>query len=111
MAAEELTREERREEYHHLLEIVEQNSGHRQPVMASVHSIGSMATSIGLKNPTDRLQAAVENGDLLRHRGRVCVADEETLTKVIEVAVDEDEPDKELIGKANQLLQEVRAGE
>jgi len=58
------------------------------------------------------LQAAVETGDLLciRRDGRVhyAVVDEQSLLAVVEAEVGRDDPDRELIARCNDLLDEVR---
>lgn len=73
------TRAERRDEYETLLSIVEQNTGGRQPALARIPSVKQTAIQAGVTAPRSRLQAAVENGDLLRIRDRVVRTTEEGL--------------------------------
>jgi len=65
------TREERKDEYETLLGIVEHNTGGRQPALARISSVKQTAIAAGVTAPRSRLQAAVENDDLLRIRDRV----------------------------------------
>jgi len=78
MSGEQLTRDERREEYYRLLSIVDAQTSKAQPAMASKTSITTIASRIGLEWEK-RLKAAVENEDLLAYDGRVCLADREAI--------------------------------
>jgi len=119
MSGEQLTRDERREEYYRLLSIVDAQTSKAQPAMASKTSITTIASRIGLEWEK-RLKAAVENEDLLAYDGRVCLADREA---ILDRLPHEDDPDilralvvaeagtanprTELIGDINTRLQEV----
>ncbi len=69
--ADDTTRADRRDEYETLLGIVEHNTGGRQPALARIPSVQQTAIQAGVSAPRSRLQAAVEQGDLLRIRDRV----------------------------------------
>lgn len=69
--SQDLTRADRRDEYEKLLSIVEHNTGDKQPALARAASIKSTAIAAGVTAPRSRLQAAVEQGDLLQIRDRV----------------------------------------
>jgi hypothetical protein len=62
------------------------------------------------------LQAAVSRGDLIRYQGRrgeprFAARTAAGLEAVIEAQAARDHPDRELIARCNQALQEVRADE
>lgn len=69
--SDDLTREERRDEYEAVLHIIEANTGGKQPALARAASVKQTAIAAGVTAPRSRLQSAVENGDVLRIRDRV----------------------------------------
>ncbi len=71
MSDDDLSRDDRRDEYETVLGIVEHNTGGRQPALARIPSVQQTAIQAGVSAPRSRLQAAVEQGDLLRIRDRV----------------------------------------
>lgn len=73
------TRADRRQEYQTVLRVIELNTGGKQRPMAPMRSIRKICGYGGIDTETvdKRVQAAVENGDLLRDGGRVCLADAE----------------------------------
>ncbi len=79
MTVSDTTREERKDEYETLLGVVEHNTGGKQPALARIPSVKQTALQAGVTAPRSRLQAAVENGDLLRLRDRVVRTTEEDL--------------------------------
>ncbi len=110
MTRHETTRAERRDEYHRVLNIVDANTGGKQPAMASVASITQIATDIGVTEPGKRLRAAVENDDVVTVGSRVCLAEPEAIRAAIEEEADREHPREDRIGWLNQVLQEVDDG-
>jgi len=93
MTGNDTTRAERRAEYETVLRIVEHNTGGRQPALARIPSVQQTAIQAGVTAPRSRLQAAIEQGDLLRLRDRV---------------VRTTEPDlRDALGEINEQRQDV----
>jgi len=93
MSDDDTTRAERKDEYETILRIVEGNTGGKQPALARAASVKQVAISAGVTAPRSRLQAAVENGDVLRIRDRV---------------VRTTEPDlRDALGEINEQRQDV----
>lgn len=103
-----LTSSSGRREYHHVLEVIEKNTGGEQPAMASATSITQIAALNGVEDPGKRLRAAIENGDALRWDGRVARIDEPSIEAVRDAEIARDYPDTDLIGRCNGLLQDLR---
>ncbi|MFW5935356.1 MAG: hypothetical protein ACOCQL_05855 [Halolamina sp.] len=106
-----LTRADRRDEYHQVLRIVDANTGGAQPALASVSSITQIASSAGVTEPGKRLRAAVENDDVVTLEGRVCLAEPEAIRAAIEAEAQSEHPREDRIGWLNRVLQEVKDGE
>ncbi len=107
---EDLTREERKEEYERVLSIIKHNTGGEQPPMASRTSITQIASQAGITKPTTRLRAAIDNGDVMRWLGKVCLTEEDALVAVIEHEREQKHTQHRLISKANHHLQDQRGG-
>lgn len=99
--------------YESVIAAVRYNIGGTQPPLASERAIRSICCSTGSLEVDEyqrALQAAVQRGDLLRWDGQLAVAEPEPLQAVIEAEVASDSPRKALIGRCNQLLDEVDDG-
>jgi len=130
------TADDRRERYHRLLETVRHQTGDPQHVMVAGSALwtvinnGHMDTSDAITT----MQAAIENGHCIqwtdadgRHRYALTgdgvaeaphataplygPADETQLRAVIKTEAESDEPNRDVIGWANQRLAAIEAGE
>lgn len=99
--------------YQKVVGTVRQNTGGKQPPLASERAIRSICCSTGPLEVDEyqrTLQAAIENDDLLEWHGQLAVAEPEPLQAVVEAEAASDSPRKALIGRCNQLLDEVDDG-
>ena len=101
--------------YESVIAAVRYNTGGAQPPLASERAIRSICCSTGSLEVDEyqrALQAAVQGGDLLEWDGQLAVAEPEPLQAVIEAEAEaaSDSPRKALIGRCNQLLDEVDGG-
>ena len=100
--------------YKQVVETVRQNTGGRQPPLISEPAArvtaACSAGSLDLDHYENALKAAVQNDDLLRWHDQLAVAEPDPLQAVIEAEVASDSPRKALIGRCNQLLDEVDRG-
>jgi hypothetical protein len=99
--------------YKQVVETVRQNTGGKQPPLISESGIRVTACStagLDVDHYETALKAAVQNDDILRYHGQLAVAEPEPLQAVIEAEVAADSPRKALIGRCNQLLDEVDGG-
>jgi hypothetical protein len=99
--------------YKQVVETVRQNTGGKQPPLISESGIRVTAcstASLDVDHYETALKAAVQNDDILRYHGQLAVAEPEPLQAVIEAEVAADSPRKALIGRCNQLLDEVDGG-
>ena len=99
--------------YKQVVETVRQNTGGTQPPLISESAARVTACSAGsldVDHYETALKAAVQNDDLLRWHGQLAVAEPDPLQAVIEAEVASDSPRKALIGRCNQLLDEVDRG-
>jgi len=118
-------RSERREQYELVLGIVDHNSGGKQPPMAALTSVRTIAghADIDAEDVDKRIGGGVQHGELLREDGRVCLADAADMRKHIEETADVDHLRtllnaeasgpcrKPLIGAINKRIVEVEDGE
>ncbi len=106
---EELTREERRDQYERVCSIVEHNTGGKQRPMASLHSVRTIAKHAGIdaEDVDKRLKRGVKNGDLVIVEGRVCLAEESSVRAAIRYEANREHPRQERMGKLNQALDGV----
>ena len=99
--------------YESVIAAVRYNTGGTQPPLASERAIRSICCSTGALEVDEyqrALQAAIENDDLLKWHGQLAVAEPEPLQAVIEAEAATDSPRTALIGRCNQLLDEVDGG-
>ena len=102
--------EDRRERYERVLRIVAYQTGGPQRPLTPDRVVRMLACRAGY-DPDDvrsSLQAAVENGDLLRtaREGRTLYArtDDESLQAVVLAEVERDDVDQDLIGRCYTLM-------
>jgi len=96
--------------YEKVVGTVRQNTGGKQPPLVSESAVRVCACSTGsldVDNYETALEAAIENDDLLEWHGQLAVAEPEPLQAVVEAEAASDSPRKALIGRCNQLLDEV----
>ena len=99
--------------YQKVVETVRQNTGGKQPPLVSESAVRVTACSTGSLDVDDyetALEAAVQRDDLLEWHAQLAVAEPEPLQAVIESEAASDSPRKALIGRCNQLLNEVDGG-
>jgi len=106
---EELTRRDRREQYGRILGIVDHNTGGKQRPMAALSTIHTIAgyAGIDVDDVNKRLQAGVEQGDLVIISGRVCLAEEDELRAAAAYEGEREHLRKDRLGAINTALQEV----
>lgn len=113
MSDAETTRAERKEQYERILRIVAKNTGgpvEPQDATISPTYVLQPATQIGM-SPDEvrkRLQAGVENGDLVCYRGEYAIRDEESLRKVLGELNDESVTRSRLRDRVVADIREVR---
>jgi len=96
--------------YERVVETIRKNTGGTQPPLVSESAVRVTACSNGSLDVDDyetALEAAVQRDDILRWHGQLAVAEPEPLQAVIEAEAASDSPRKALIGRCNQLLNEV----
>ena len=96
--------------YRQVVGAVRQNTGGKQPPLVSESAVRSVCCSTGsldVDNYETALEAAVQRDDLLRWHGQLAVADADGLHAVIEGETASNSPRKALIGRCNQLLDEI----
>ena len=96
--------------YESVIAAVRHNTGGKQPSLASERAIRSICCSTGSLEVDEyqrALEAAFQRDDLLRWHGQLAVAEPEPLQAIIEAEATSDSPRKALIGRCNQLLDEV----
>lgn len=100
----------RRREFHHLLGIIEKNTGGKQPAMASASSIRQIANGNGVDDPRNRLRACIEQGQVVAYDGRVVRKRVEDLRAAIaeEDALESAEQDTEKLERLAAAVREVR---
>jgi hypothetical protein len=114
------THTDRRERYEGVLSTIRHNTGGPDSPLPAGIKHGSL---VGIRSNTGEhyertessLRAAVENGAVLRYRGRdgqprYAAADREGLLAVIETEAGRDSPRSELIARCNQRLQKNNDG-
>ena len=104
------TREDRRDLYEKLLRIVEYNTGDGAPATMAREQVLVTATHAGIDDPKrvrSVLNAAVDNGDLLRVRGRVARTDVDSLHDVYLEEGGRDNANSELVGWCYRQLNEA----
>lgn len=115
-----LTRSKHRREYHHILGIIDKNTGslegpNDQPAMTAVTSIHQIASQNGVSEPTKRLRACIEQGDLVAWRDeeglQVCRARIEDLRAAIAEENARDEPNVAKLERLAGAIAEVRSDE
>lgn len=105
-------RRRRREEYETILRIVEHNTGgvdRPQPALAKRAVIVRLARQAGIQHrrARRRIQAAVENDDLLDWHGELARVDEASLKAVVAEEDAADHPRLGLIRRCADLIREV----
>ena len=110
-----LTRSKHRREYHHILSVVDKQTGspdgpNDQPAMCRTSSVTSIAKQNGVDEPKKRLRAAIENDDLVAWRGecrRVCRARTEDLRAALAKEDALEHPDRAKMRFLAKTLAEV----
>jgi len=93
-----------------VVEMIRHNTGGKQPPLVSESAVRVTAcstASLDADHYETALKAAVQNDDILCWHGQLAVAEPEPLQAVIEAKASSDSPRKALIGRCNQLLDEV----
>lgn len=115
-SGERTTHAERKAQYESILRIVRQNTGYPdepQPALMSRHVLVRTACQGGMEtdNAKDRIQAAIENDDLVKYQGRIGVRDTEGLRKWLGELNDAEVKQPTLMRSVWEALEEVRDGE
>jgi len=105
----ELSRRKRRDQYDRLLAIVDHNTGGKQRPMATLHETRTIAgyAGIDVDDVDKRLQAGVEQGDLVIISGRVFLGEEDALRAAAAYEGEREHLRKGRLGAVNTALQEV----
>lgn len=106
-------RQQHRQEYEHVLRMIEYNTGGPQPAMMDFRSLMTIVRHSTLEgeDALDRLQIAQDRGEIITYQTdclRVALATEESLRAIIEEQAASEHPDEELIGECNKRRQELR---
>ncbi len=106
---EDLTRRDRREQYERVISIVDHNTDGKQRPMAALHEIRTIAgyAGIDVEDVDKRLQAGVEQGDLVIVGGRVCLAEEDALRTAAAYEAEREHLRQDRLGAINTALQEA----
>lgn len=99
--------------YEKVLDVVEYNTGGEQAAMMPRTTVRLHLghADIRGKDAKKAIRAAIENRALFHWKGKVAVADVESLREVVAEEAASDVPRKQLIGKANARIQELQEGD